>query len=316
MAYQSLYYHGMIRITTFLATALCVLASGSVAAESKLPAALLQVPASIDRIFIAETSSSEFHRFDRIDGELVRAGSYYMSIGKAGPGKQRAGDQGTPLGVYFVTEQLDTSRLHEKYGVTAFPLDYPNIWDKRAQRSGDGIWLHGVDPDGGLRPRLDTDGCIALRNEDLTMLQEQFVDNVTPVVVTQELQWQSSSDRDALVAELQASLAIWADSQADGDLHALLSLYGEDFQRWGLSKSDWSTVVTRNAVSERSVTGSIDDVLLVRYPEEDELILSRFKWRQTVSQAAGAEEVIETTKRLLWQRDADNALRIVAEDEG
>ena len=62
-----------------------------------------------------------------------------MSIGQEGPGKQSSGDKRTPLGVYFVTEQLDTSKLHEKYGVTAFVLDYPNVWDLRSRRSGDGI---------------------------------------------------------------------------------------------------------------------------------------------------------------------------------
>jgi murein L,D-transpeptidase YafK len=113
-------------------------------------------------VFIAETSTSAFHRFDRAGDGVVKVRQDYMSIGKGGTGKKRAGDQRTPLGIYFVTEQLDTSRLHDKYGVTAFPLDYPNAWDRRLGRTGDGIWVHGVDPEGGTRPPLDTSRVLPL----------------------------------------------------------------------------------------------------------------------------------------------------------
>ena len=34
---------------------------------------------------------------------------------------------------------------HDKYGVAAYPLDYPNAWDRFNERTGYGIWLHGVD---------------------------------------------------------------------------------------------------------------------------------------------------------------------------
>src|SRR5210317_641851 len=129
------------RLTCLLA---CLAASSVLPAETGLPAALLRIPESTHTLFLAETSSNQFHRFDRDGDSVVHSGSYYMSIGRNGAGKLRSGDRKTPLGVYFVTEQLDTSRMHEKYGVTAFPLDYPNAWDRLGGRDGYGIWIHGV----------------------------------------------------------------------------------------------------------------------------------------------------------------------------
>ena len=146
----------------------------AVSAAEETPAWLIHVPETTSTVYIAETSTSTFHRFVREGGGFRLERQDYMSIGKGGDAKERAGDQRTPLGIYFVTDQLDTTRLHEKYGPLAFPLDYPNAWDRRQGRTGDGIWVHGVDRDGGERPPLDTDGCIALPNDRLLALADSF----------------------------------------------------------------------------------------------------------------------------------------------
>lgn len=93
---------------------LCVLCSSLHAADTA-PAYVLRVPESMRTVFIAETSKSALYRYERTSGVGVTyRDESFMSIGQNGDGKQRAGDRRTPLGVYFVTEQLDTSRLHEK----------------------------------------------------------------------------------------------------------------------------------------------------------------------------------------------------------
>ncbi len=234
-----------------------------------------------------------------------------MSIGEEGAGKNRSGDKRTPLGVYFVTEQLDTSKLHEKYGVTAFPLDYPNAWDQRADRDGDGIWVHGVDPQGGQRPERDTDGCIALANEDLGTLAAEFEDNVTPVLVTTEVDWHETSDNHAIKNELENRVAEWAASKEEGDLFTFLSLYDKDFERWGMDKSEWS-ILNLQSASQRVIREvTLSELLLLAYPDEEGLYLSRF--RQTVND--GEREIVSTA-RLYWRRDMDGTLKIIAEDNG
>ena len=122
-----------------------------------LPGYLLEVPDTVSDILIADTSTATMHRFVRTSAGITLEDERYMSIGQAGAGKQKAWDRKTPLGVYFITESLDTSKLHDKYGVAAFPLDYPNAWDRFNKRTGYGIWLHGVDHNNPERPPLDTD---------------------------------------------------------------------------------------------------------------------------------------------------------------
>lgn len=282
-----------------------------VIAESRVPASLIRIPDSVRTIFIAETSTSEFHRFDNDHGTLTHHGSHTMSIGQMGPGKARSGDRRTPLGAYFVTEQLDTSRLHEKYGVTAFPLDYPNALDLRKRRDGDGIWIHGVDPRSGRRPTRDTDGCLALPNEDLTTLIPLFKSNVTPVLITVTMAWKETDEVRVLGDALADRVAEWSRSQTNGDLYTYLSLYADDFERWDMNKEEWSAVRLQNAAELPRPLIEVSELLLLAYPQEDQVFMSRFK-----QLLIDGENRIVSMKRIYWRRNDSGALRIIAEDEG
>ena len=234
-----------------------------------------------------------------------------MSIGQQGVGKLRSGDKRTPLGVYFITEQLDTSRLHEKYGIAAFPLDYPNAWDQREGRGGDGIWVHGVDARAGKRPARDTDGCIALANIDLTRLLPEFEDNVTPVLVTRHVDWVRAAENEALRAELEERIAEWAASKASGDLYTFLSLYDDAFGRWGMDKAEWSSFILQTASQHGHGEVSTSELLLLAYPDEAGLYFSRF--RQSIKEN---DRELASTVRLYWRRDAAGNLKIIVEDAG
>lgn len=281
------------------------------AATPALPAYILQLPDSVRNILIAETETSTVYRYQPGLNGVERRDERYMSVGENGVGKQRAWDRRTPLGIYFASEQLDTSRLHRKYGPIAFPLDYPNAWDSVNQRTGDGIWIHGVDPAASRRPPLDTDGCIALPNDELLALEEHLQLLITPVIITRRIVARSAQEIAQVRDELAAALGSWARSFRDGDWHSYLALYAESFEYRGLSRDEWSVYRIRSAATRPVSDFRIDDVLLLADPEESELYLSRF--RQTIVDANGR---IVTTKRLYWRRNATGALQIVAEDNG
>lgn len=283
----------------------------SVAEQDVVPAYLLEVPPSVNTILVAESTTSTLHLFAAGEAGPRLQGDSYMSVGLNGVGKERAWDRRTPLGVYFISEQLDTSNLHEKYGPTAFPLDYPNIWDRTNRRSGDGIWIHGVTPDGERRPPRDTDGCIALPNDELLALQDRLVPLVTPVVITRQIDWVSAEALEATRAELRAALERWARSYAAGDLHTYLSLYAEDFGYRGMSRDDWVAFRTQSVTQAPPRDVVLNDVLLLADPEDDGLYLARF--RQAI---VYEQRTVATVKRLYFRRSADGELRIVAEDNG
>ena len=281
------------------------------AQQGKSPAYLLEIPESIRTILIAETESSTLYKFVAGENGLRLQAESYMSVGQNGVGKQRAWDRRTPLGVYFINEQLDTTSLHEKYGPTAFPLDYPNIWDRINRRSGDGIWLHGVTPNGGRRPPLDTDGCIALPNEELMALEQDLIPLVTPVLIARQIDWAGAEQVAALRDELRRALDAWVTGYESGDLHQYLSLYADDFSYRGMNRDEWAAFRTQSITKAPPQSVELSDVLLLADPEYAGLYLARF------GQAIVYEDrTVATVKRLYWRRTDDGRLVIVAEDNG
>ena len=304
----ALYYLCMPRIVVLLSLVL----AANVQAASQVPAWIIRVPESTGTVFVAEASAPAFHRFDRTDNGIVSAGRDYMSIGLGGTGKVRVGDQRTPLGIYFVTEQLDTTKLHEKYGVTAYPLDYPNAWDRRHGRSGYGIWIHGVDRDGGTRPPRDTDGCLALPNERLLALDGAFVANVTPVLIGETLEWADPADIAVTSAGLHGAVQRWADALEQGDMVAWLDAYDATFEHWEMDREEW-TAFSLQTFAARPVTDvAVSDLLLLRDPAEEDLYLSRFRLEVT----EGDARKVVSMRRIYWRRSESGAFRIVAEDAG
>jgi len=285
--------------------------AASAQSEDLLPEYLIQIPASVATVLVAEAETSTMHRYGHGENGFDDHDTRYMSVGKNGVGKLKAWDRRTPLGIYFVSDKLDTSGLHERYGPVAFPLDYPNAWDRNNKRTGDGIWIHGVTANSERRPPLDTDGCIALPNDELLILEELLRPTITPVVIARRIAWRSRSELDTIREELNVALDIWADSFRSGDLHRYLSLYAKDFEFLGMDKSDWAAYRVQAIASRPIEDFSIGEVLLLSDPEEDGLYLSRFK--QTMVDGGRS---ITTTKRLYWKKYADGSLKIVAEDNG
>jgi murein L,D-transpeptidase YafK len=287
-------------------------AEDAVAALSKsslLPAYLLEMPDSVSDILIADAASASLRRFVRSGDNIIEKDRRYMSIGLNGTGKERAWDRKTPLGVYFVTEVIDTSKLNEKYGVAAYALDYPNAWDRRKQRTGSGIWLHGVDHRNPDRPPRDTDGCLALPNEEISLLADVLEPRITPVIVARELTWATADELRDMRLEFRLALDVWKDSLSRGDLDTYLSLYADDFQYRGMNKDQWSRYRT-GAIQSRSRNGvRFENLMLLADPEEPNLFLSRFT--QILLTDSGPAK---TTKRLYWRRSEDQRWEIVSED--
>jgi murein L,D-transpeptidase YafK len=294
-----------VNIVIFLLPILCM------AEKTSVPAYLVELPESVSDVLIADTESATLHRFGRSESGIVNMEQRYMSIGQKGVGKERAWDRKTPLGVYFITAQLDTSNLDAKYGVAAYPLDYPNAWDKHQERTGDGIWLHGMDTNGSTRPPRDTDGCLALPNDELLSLGNTLEPLVTPVIVARELVWSTPDELESIRIEFHIALEIWRQSLEASDVQTYLSLYSDDFRHRGMDRDKWSTY--RAGVLDARVVESVrlDNVLLIADPEEPGLFLSRFT-QEFVTDGA----TVRTTKRLYWLRGDDKIWQIVAEGAG
>ncbi|MDH4108370.1 MAG: L,D-transpeptidase family protein [Gammaproteobacteria bacterium] len=280
-------------------------------AVGRLPSYLLEIPASVRDVLVADAGSATMYRFSRLGDGFVEMDRRYMSIGQKGVGKERARDRKTPLGVYFISEELDASRLAEKYGAAAFPLDYPNAWDRYNGRTGYGIWLHGVDARAPDRPPLDTDGCLALPNDDLLQLALSLRPQVTPVIVTRDVGWSTPSELADRRDSLRRALEDWRSSQERGDLHTYLSLYHPEFRAQGMNRAQWASYRLASFAARPASPVGLAELLLLADPEEEGLYISRFE--QTLALETGP---VRFVKRLYWRLGERGDWQIVAEDTG
>jgi hypothetical protein len=160
--------------------------------QGHLPLNILSFGRQLDigrYLLLADLSVSRIYVFD-VSGpqpQLVR--EMYSSIGLAGPVKLREGDRRTPIGVYRLLKEIKNPRADGFLGDLAITLDYPNAEDRRAKRTGSGIWIHGVPHEVHVRPPRSSDGCLAISNTDMLALRD-FVDfGKTHIVIVPKAQW-------------------------------------------------------------------------------------------------------------------------------
>ncbi|MDP2155506.1 MAG: L,D-transpeptidase family protein, partial [Sulfuricella sp.] len=110
---------------------------------NRVPKYLVQLQPEQRHAVVVDTGKSRLYLFQNDNGTPRYVADFYISSGKAGAEKNKEGDQKTPLGVYFVTASLPKTQLSDFYGTGAFPISYPNEWDRQQGKNGHGIWLHG-----------------------------------------------------------------------------------------------------------------------------------------------------------------------------
>ena len=98
---------------------------------------------------VVDNAARGSYLFQNDGGRPRFVDDFYISTGKRGAQSCAEGDQKTPVGVYRVTAEPAGTEVVRLYGAGAFPISYPNEWDRREGRNGHGIWLHGT-PKGTL----------------------------------------------------------------------------------------------------------------------------------------------------------------------
>lgn len=236
---------------------------------------------------------------------------YYAAMGRNGFGKQVAGDNRTPLGVYTVTGFLRDETLPELYGAGAFPLNYPNAWDQRLNKTGNGIWLHGVPRATYSRAPRSSEGCVTVANSDLVSLKPYLRQGQTPVVLTDRLGWQRPADRERERAELTRTLEEWRRAWNAKDTNRYLSFYADDFETDGMDKQAFANYKQRVNAAKSFIDVRVEDLDLLRYPDARPMAVARFRQDYRSDNYSSSAQ-----KEQYWRREGDGRWRIVKEASG
>jgi murein L,D-transpeptidase YafK len=270
-----------------------------------LPASLLQLAPSQTHALLVDTSRSRLFVYANDQGRPRYVTDFYISLGKNGVEKAREGDQKTPLGVYTILATKE--RLPDFYGPRAFPISYPNDWDKLNGRKGHGIWFHGTPSETYSRAPWATDGCMVLTNDDLAKLT-RFVDvSRTPVVIGQGIEWREPQRWEADRAGFLADFARWRADWESLDSERYFSNYSRDFRSESRDFAGWKARKRGVNAGKSWVKVGVGNMSLFAYPGAREMMMVTFEQDYRSNNLSN-----RTLKRQYWVREGEH-WRIVHE---
>lgn len=237
-----------------------------------LPRQILALGESVKKALLVDKRANRLYVFSRLaSGELFEeVTDYYITSGKLNGDKSETGDLRTPEGVYFVTSWIDPNKLPSKYGVGAFPVNYPNELDKRRGKTGYGIWLHGTDKGYYSRPPRDSEGCVVLTNIDFNTLKKDIKPGLTPVVITDKVEW---IDRDVWNQERKTifqTVEQWRNDWESMNVNKYLSHYGQEFWSSSHNLKTWSARKRLLAKNKTFQSVKLSDMSVLVYPKSIE----------------------------------------------
>jgi len=276
----------------------------------RVPRYLLQLRDDQRYAVVVDTRRSRLYVYRNDVGRPHFVADYYVSSGKNGALKVREGDEKTPIGVYHVTESLPRKKLSDFYGSGAFPINYPNEWDRIQGRNGHGIWLHGTPSDTYSRPPRSSNGCVVLANPDLDALARILQVGLTPVIISEEVELLSfddwASERKAFGKQLEQWRADWESLDTERYLSHYskkFSAQGQDFESWGRHK--------RLVNSGKSwIKVKVSNISMLRDPGKEDLVLVSF------DQEYRSSNLSNTVKKRQYWIHEQGRWRIVYEGTG
>lgn len=264
-----------------------------------VPRAVLQLREDQKHVLVVDAKRSRLYVYENKGGQLKFDRDYYISQGKLGINKLKAGDQKTPIGIYYITGHLSGARLPDFYGSGALPINYPNEWDRINGRSGSGIWLHGTPPDSFSRPPLSSDGCVVLTNPDLSKLAASVEIGKTPVVITEQVEFVNKKKLDTERGVANRMVDAWRNDMESLDATKLTSHYSRQFKtERGENLATWLTRSGQLQRSVRSLSVKLRDVTFFLYPGRDDLIVGTFTADSLIN-----KQKVSQRKRQYWARE-------------
>jgi murein L,D-transpeptidase YafK len=255
---------------------------------------------------VVDTSRSTLYVYENVNGVPRYVADFYVTIGKLGTEKVSSGDQRTPIGVYFIQADLPKKQLSDMYGSGAFPLSYPNEWDKKNGRTGNGIWLHGTPSDTYSRPPRASNGCVVLGNDDLNKLAPYLQVGITPVIITNKMSWSSKeddADRSALLHEIELWRRDWASLNTD----AYLKHYAHNFSSENANYAAWAKQKQTVNAGKSWIKVNLGEISLLTYPDQPNMVVVDFEQDYSSSNLSN-----HMKKRQYWVKQ-NNRWQIVYE---
>jgi murein L,D-transpeptidase YafK len=273
--------------------------------EGWIPDAILDPGREAGIIFVVDKARQElqiWHHDGR--GKFSLEKVIPCSTGIVRGDKLLRGDMKTPDGFYVFNKKLLPEELPDLYGILAYPMDYPNLWDRILDHGGGGIWTHGVN-----KPLVDYDsnGCVELLNHDLAGLEDRILLFDTPILLYEDMAYAPPERLLGEGARVAAFVEYWRTAWAGKDLKGYAALYDEGFRSSdGMGRSAWLSHKRNVAAGYRNIRVDVSGLKVFRHRD---VTVASFEQRYD-----GDGRYSSVGTKRLYLKAAGNGYLIVAED--
>ncbi len=220
---------------------------------------------------VADKSKRTLTLWKNVNGKTELVAAHPMDIGKNDGDKSSSGDARTPEGIYFPQEMRDGARLnYDLYGKRIFTLDYPNFFDRFANKTGYGIWLHAV-PDSKSLMR-GSRGCVVVRNDIITKLTPFISLKKTPVIIAGDVDYVNPEGMADHQVEILKWIEKWRNAWQSKDIESYIGMYHPDFKSQHMNRDQWKRYKSNLNTAYKTISVSVSKPVF--FTRKDEAILN------------------------------------------
>ncbi len=271
------------------------------ALNGRVPDNIIQIAQNQPYVIVIDQSRSRLYVYRNEQGMPILENDYYLTIGARGAGKQKRGDQKTPIGIYHVTRYIDDRALPDLYGRGAFPINYPNVWDRRKHRSGGGIWLHGTPSYTYNRAPWASNGCMVVSNDDFIELKK-YIDasRHTPIINTRQIHWITLQQWRRNQQQMLQQITSWIEDWESMNHARYMHHYSTDLLANGRNYRQFERYKRRVNRHRKNIQVEFHNLGIYLYPDEKNLVLMQY------DQSYHSNELNSNSpKELYWRKQTD-----------
>lgn len=274
-------------------------------APATLPSGIVSVGNQSRYLFVVDKTRRFLRVYDfksKLPHLLLEVPS---DIGKKLGDKQRANDFRTPTGIYFLQKKLSPPEIpFQLYGSRAFTTDYPNIFDRRDQKGGSGIWLHAV-PDTTPLTR-GSRGCVVVRNQIIQQLEQYVTLGETPLVIFDKVDDVPASDFESEQQKFFGFFQQWKSAWETQDVDSYMKFYDTSFRNNQMNYTQWFEHKKRLKSLYKYIKVTLSEPLIIR--NRDQVVI------RTLQEYESDQHRDFGVKTIHAKYSPDSGFKIIRED--
>jgi hypothetical protein len=152
---------------------------------------------------------------------------------------------------------------------------------------------------------FDTEGCVALRNEDVLDITKYVTEFKTPVVIVAEMQMVSYESVQQEKEKVIDMVESWRQSWEKSEFKVYLSYYSEHFRSLGKSKNGWLNMkINLSKIRQGDIKVQVSEPKILSF--QNQLLVEFF-------QKYTSPDKVDFGRKFLYLRKEGDEYKIIAE---